>query len=152
MRTFLLLIVRKVCQKCHRNIWRLKDFENYLLLSFSPRKHLTLFNEWQWRLKDSENFLLLTCWSTKTIVTWPEGPLIWSLVWCTVLIIFRINHADVKMLNPVHPDVTQCMQIILKVLLLEEWCQYKRLGHGRSLTTWTLNGLWPWRLWPLKLR
>ena len=25
-----------------------------------------------------------------------KGPLTWSLVWCTVLIIFLVNHADDK--------------------------------------------------------
>ena len=41
------------------------------------------------------------CWTSgggwkSRWLQWPEGPLIWSLVWCTVLIIFLINHADVK--------------------------------------------------------
>ena len=34
-------------------------------------------------------------WNSRWL-QWPEGPLIWSLVWCKVLIIFFINHADVK--------------------------------------------------------
>ena len=32
------------------------------------------------------------------------------------------------------------VEIILKVMLLEGWCQYKRMGHGRSLMTWTASG------------
>ena len=32
------------------------------------------------------------------------------------------------------------VEIILKVMLLEGWCQYKRMGHGRSLMTWMASG------------
>ena len=34
-------------------------------------------------------------WNSRWL-QWPEGPLTWSLMWCTELIIFLVNHADDK--------------------------------------------------------
>ena len=63
MRTFLLLIVRKVCHKCQRNIWRLNNFENCLLLSFSPRKQLTFsMNDNNETTDDWKILRIFFCW------------------------------------------------------------------------------------------
>ena len=60
---------------------------------------------------------------------WHSGYSLWH--WLFLMLLTRVQACSSWCVT---------VEIILKVMLLEGWCQYKRMGHGRSLMTWMASG------------